>query len=313
MNNMRFRGTIFRKLTPIVLGGLATLGSRSAAAADPTTADCLSANEDAIALRAAHKLREARSQLLVCAAATCPTDVRNECTRRVEEVNASMPTLVFEAKDPAGNDLSGVRVMMDDHPLVERLEGTALSIDPGEHKFSFETKDYPKVWKQLVIREGEKDRRERVTFGAGAAPAAPALAASNVAAAEPPHPNGADTGTDSGTTQRIMGWSATGLGAVGLALGAVFLVQKNAKNDEADRICPTGVGCGAGDNARIRSLTDDANTNGTLAAVSFIAGGLLVAGGLAIVFTAPDKTQVVSLAPAVSPHFQGLHLVARAW
>lgn len=227
-----------------------------------------------------------------------------------------MPTLVFEAKDANGNDLSAVRVTMDERPLVERLEGTALSIDPGEHKFSFETKEHPTIWKQLVIREGEKDRRERVTFGSNAAAESPAplvggvgpVSGSSLQAHDQSEPE-----QNPGATQRILGWTGTGLGAVGIVLGVVFTAQKNAKDSEASRICPTGIGCKEGDNTKIRVLTDDANTKGTLAVVSFVAGGLLVAGGLVTVFTAPDKKRTVSLTPALSPHFQGLFVAGQIW
>jgi hypothetical protein len=50
--------------------------------------------------------------------------------RRVDEINAAIPTVIFEAKDGAGGDLSAVRVTMDGEVLAERLEGTALSINP---------------------------------------------------------------------------------------------------------------------------------------------------------------------------------------
>lgn len=309
---MRFRSNALRGLTALTLASLLVFTSQPASAADPTTADCLGANEHAITLRAQNKLREARSQLLVCAAETCPTDIRNECARRVGEVNASMPTLVFEAKDAAGNDLSAVRVTMDGHPLVERLEGTALSIDPGEHKFSFETSGQPTVAKQFVIRAGEKDRRERITFGASA-PFEPTSSATTTfnPASQPVDRSEAEAAPRS--TQRILGWSGVGLGAVGVALGVVFTAQKSSKDSDADAICPTGKGCSAGDNARIRSLTDEANTKGTLAAVSFVAGGLLVAGGLVAVFTAPDKSRAVSIAPAIGPNFRGFLVAGNIW
>jgi hypothetical protein len=124
-----------------------TLPARPARAADPTTADCLSASETSLALRNQHQLRAARAQLLVCAHASCPADVRKECTRRVSDINAAMPTVVFEAKDTSGNDISAVKVSIDGQPLVERLEGTALSIDPGEHSFTFEAPGQPTVHK----------------------------------------------------------------------------------------------------------------------------------------------------------------------
>jgi hypothetical protein len=86
--------------------GLLLAAPRFAEAADPTTADCLSASESSLSLRNQHKLREARAALLICSAASCPGDVRAECTRRVSEVNAAIPTIVFEAKDSSGGTIS---------------------------------------------------------------------------------------------------------------------------------------------------------------------------------------------------------------
>src|SRR5215510_6041940 len=86
--------------------GAALFAPGSATAADPTTADCLAANDKSIALRNDHKLLGARTQLLICAASSCPADIRKECVRRIDLVNGSMPTVVFEAKDGTGNDLT---------------------------------------------------------------------------------------------------------------------------------------------------------------------------------------------------------------
>jgi hypothetical protein len=141
------------------------VGPPAARAADPTTGECLTATESSLNLRNAHKLRDARSKLLICSASSCPADIRTECVRRMAEVNAAIPGIVFDAKDAAGNDLVAVTVTMDGHTLTERLEGTAISIDPGPHKFAFATTGQPRVEKQFVIREGEKNRRERILFG----------------------------------------------------------------------------------------------------------------------------------------------------
>jgi hypothetical protein len=149
------------------------LSAGNALADDATTADCLSANEKSIASRADHKLRDARAQLLVCASSTCPTDIRKACMGRMAAVNAAIPTIVFEAKDANDNDLTAVSVTMDGQPLAERLEGTAISLDPGEHFFTFQVGGQPKVEKHLVLHEGEKDRRERVVVVSAAVPPSP--------------------------------------------------------------------------------------------------------------------------------------------
>ena len=86
---------------------------RPVRAADPRIAECLAASEASLQSGAQHLLRTERNQLLVCSAASCPGDVRRECSRRVEEVNASIPTLIFEARDAAGQDLSAVKVTLD--------------------------------------------------------------------------------------------------------------------------------------------------------------------------------------------------------
>src|SRR3954466_9445241 len=114
-----------------------------AVAADPTTGDCLTANDKSISLRNEHKLLGARTQLLVCAASSCPAEIRKECTRRIDLINASLPTVVFEAKDGSGNDLSAVTVKMDGELLADKLEGTAISLDPGAHSFTFDAVGQP--------------------------------------------------------------------------------------------------------------------------------------------------------------------------
>ena len=144
-------------------GGL--LLSASARAADPTTADCLAASEASFKSGNDHKLRAERAQLLICASPNCPADIRKECARRVDEVNAAIPTIIFEAKGASGADLSAVKVTMDGEVLAERLEGSALSIDPGEHTFVFETAGQPSLTKQFVIGEAQKERREAISFG----------------------------------------------------------------------------------------------------------------------------------------------------
>jgi len=188
-----------------------------ALAADPTTADCLNANERSIALRNEHQLRAARAELLVCASSSCPEDVRNECARRVAEVNAAMPTIVFEARDLQNNDLSAVAVIMDGQPLVPRLEGTALSIDPGEHQFVFSAHNVAPVQKNLIIREGEKGRREKVILGAELT--APNQVASAQTLQTPARVEQADTSEDSSQkTQRIVGIAVGGAGVVSLGI-----------------------------------------------------------------------------------------------
>jgi hypothetical protein len=294
-----------RTISTTALAAVVLTVPAPARAADPTTSDCLGANESAISLRNEHKLRAAREKLLVCAAASCPTDIRNECARRVADINAAIPTIVFEVKDAAGRDLSAVKVTMDGQPLADRLEGTALSIDPGVHTFAFDTEGHPKVEKQLVIREGEKGRREPVMFGA-AAPAAPQPAPATVQVAPPApetKPPPAPPQTDSGSvqsgeksglgTQKTVALVAGGVGVVGVVVGTVFGLQAMSKYNQANDACP---GKCADQNGV--DLWKSTRSAGNVSTVAFIVGGVGLAAGATLWFTAkPTATIQVGVGP----------------
>jgi hypothetical protein len=181
---------------------------------------------------------------------SCPSDIRKECVRRVQELSQQIPTIIFGAKDAAGADLSAVRVTMDGEVLAERLEGTALSIDPGEHTFTFETAGRPTVTKTLVIQQAQKDRREVVTFATTTSAPSPAssalpsptpapLPASILLPATSTNP---PTSTASGHglgTQKILALAVAGAGVVGIGVGTAFGVAAMSKKNDAQNACST--------------------------------------------------------------------------
>ena len=158
------------------------LATTQAWAADPTTVECIAASEKSLALGGQNKLRSARDQLLICVSASCPTDIRKECGRRVDEVNVAIPTIVFRANDPTGNELSSVKVTMDGEVVAEKLAGTAIALDPGPHTFTFETQGQPALTRQILVHEAEKERHEVVQFG----PSRPSLPAQQPSASSAP-------------------------------------------------------------------------------------------------------------------------------
>src|SRR5258708_6573505 len=89
-----------RTVLLLLATAMAAVSAASAAhAADPTAADCFAANEKSIALKAAGKFREARTQLALCQFHSCPADVRAVCERRLDTVNDAIPTVIFDVKD----------------------------------------------------------------------------------------------------------------------------------------------------------------------------------------------------------------------
>jgi hypothetical protein len=280
------RPTITRDLRVVLATclSLAALGVRPARAADPTTAECLSANEASLNARSKHRLRDARVSLLKCAAPSCPTDVRDECTRGVNEINAALPTIVFEAKDTAGADLVAVKVTMDGELLADHLDGTALAVDPGEHTLSFETPGQPKVEKQLLIREGEKDRHERIVLGTAVVkpPVGPGPGESTAPGTTlVSSPRGATGAPSSGLGgQRTGALVAGGVGVVSVALGIGFGLESRSKHNQAMSACPTR-SCATPAQA---DLWNDATTYGTVTNVAFVVGATGLAGGAALWF-----------------------------
>jgi hypothetical protein len=126
--------------------------------------ECASAAERAQTLRDAAKLRAASSELVTCARASCPTVVREDCAKWLAEVQGQMPSILVRARDARGRDVAGVRVLVDGTPLVARLEGVAVGIDPGPHRLRFEAAAGAVEEVDLVINETEKRRVVGVAF-----------------------------------------------------------------------------------------------------------------------------------------------------
>jgi hypothetical protein len=285
--------------------GFVLAQSEPAGAANPNTAECLSAADASLQLRGEHKLRAARAQVLVCASASCPAAIQTVCLGRVDQINAALPTVVFESKDSSGNDLPNVSVMMDGQPLSERLDGSALTVDPGEHKFTFVAPDKAVVEKTIIIHEGEKDRRERVVFASQAGPqttgvaTAPALAVSPVEAGPP---------NDPGAGRRMLGLVIGGVGVAGIAIGSVFGLMASSSSSSSKDNCSSATNCK--DYKQSLSDYNTASDDSTISTVAFVAGGAALGAGAILFFTAPKAvtTGRWQLTPAVGSTGVGLTL-----
>jgi hypothetical protein len=260
----------FRVLPVIIFGVLVTAPWARADA--PTKKECAAANETAQDLRSTGKLRQARERLAICTADTCPGPIREDCAQRLEEVEAAVPSLMIEAVDLSGHDLSSVRVTMDGVPLTQQLGGRAIEVDPGEHRFIFDAQGFKKKSDTVVVREGERNRSLRVVLES--------IATQPVALA---------LGSDGGV-RRALGITMGATGAAGIVLGAIFgLVAKSTYNHALSE-------CGGEPNtcaglAGVQGLQDRQTAGGqaAFATVDFVVGAALLAGGAALYFTAPGE------------------------
>jgi hypothetical protein len=253
--------------------GLVTAAPLPALADD---AACIAASEKALALRKQGKLHAAIGQLAVCAAAACPDEVKADCAQRVEAVRSEMPSLILAAKDGAGNDLSAATVTMDGAPLAGALDGQAITLDPGEHTFTFTVAGQPPLEKKLVLRQGEKDRHESVVLGPAVITTAPPLTPLS-----PPSPP-----PSSWSTGKTLAIVSAGVGVVGVGLGVVFgAYAKSSQSREKTDCSVTGCGSYAQGLEDYRTAQKDA----TGATIAYVAGGALVAAGVVLWVTAPKK------------------------
>ncbi len=257
----------------LLLASALVLSTLDARAEDPTKAGCIAANEAAQTLRDTGKLQAARAQLLICVAQSCPGVVRADCAEQLAAVDKAMPSIVFAVKDAAGNDLSAVTVTMDGNPFAERLDGSAVNVDPGVHVFEFSAEGHEKISKKFVIGAGASGRREALTFAPPAVVTTPPPLS-----IEPEHKSSV------GAEQRLLGYGLGGLGIVGLGIGAYLGLHANSTYSDALSHCPAGPS--SCDAAGVQG-GDDAHKGATISTIAVIAGSALVVGGVVLFLTAP--------------------------
>jgi hypothetical protein len=129
-------------------------------------------------MRSEGHYRKARDRLLECVNAQCGGDVRRRCAATLQKLDAVTPSIVVRAEDPAGNDVLDVSVSLGDEPLVNALDGMAIPVDPGEHRFVFTRPGYTPVIQTLNIAQGEKFRAIDVVIGSAPTLALPPVAPS---------------------------------------------------------------------------------------------------------------------------------------
>ena len=282
---MTFRSPV-SALSALVMSAGFVLASGTASA-DITKGQCVKANADAQNLRRDGKLNEARAQLQMCLDPACPRLVRDDCTTRLDELESAQPTIIFDAKDGAGHDLSAVTVTLDGRPLVSKLDGSAVRVEPGEHELVFTLEGQPPFTEKLVIKESEKARHEKVVLG----PSSPVAAA---APAVEPAPSNGGLGA-----QKLAGIGVGGAGVVAVVVGSVFGILTAGAISDQKSDCASATSCPRPSQA----ATDHSHesTDSAVSTAAFIAGGALIAGGAVLFFTAGHgSSETPTAAPAAA-------------
>ena len=251
-------------------------------------------------LRDAGKLVDARKLLQQCSSANCSAFVQKECVGWLEDVEARLSSVILSAKNGAGADLVDVAVSIDGKDGPRKLDGRALDIDPGEHTFVFQLEDGKKAEQRVWIRERERGKSVAVTMGTPDATAGAPGKPVALPAEQAPASGG-------GSPLKLVGFIAAGVGVAGLAVGTIFGLKASSKLsapqcDTSSKMCDPGV-------------VSDAKSAATVSTIGFIAGAVLVAGGVTLVLLAPKggsgaetKSARLSAAPMIGMNVGGLSL-----
>jgi hypothetical protein len=118
---------------------------------------CIASAEAGQQLRGQGKLLAARKAFGVCTATDCPAIVRRDCGRWVDELEATIPSVIVKLEGDDGNEVMDGRVEIDGEESPVGPGGRATPLDPGPHKFVW-VRDGGNVEQETVIREGERNR-----------------------------------------------------------------------------------------------------------------------------------------------------------
>jgi hypothetical protein len=211
----------------------------------------------------------------------------NEAVQKQAVADAESELALLKPKIPSvtvqilGVPPAEVHVQIDGVPIAGELLGEARPINPGAHKIEGQ-RGTQRALVELVLAESEqKPALLRFASDAVAMP----LAGPKAALVPASHSPGPSLGR-----QRTLALVAGGVGLVGVGVGAVFGLKSKSDHDEAAKYC-NGSAC---TDARGVSAGSDAHSAGNISTVAMIVGGVGLAGGAVLWFTAPRTSEQTS-------------------
>ena len=183
---------------------------------------CGAAYEEAQVARSESRLRAARDHLATCMRAECPEFVRNDCARWLNEVELALPSIVLVAKSGA-IELEDVQVSIDGAPLRDRIDGKAVTVDPGRHVLHFEAAGRAPVDVEVIVHEGDKNRMVEATFANNQPKSAPRAPAEHAPAIQ--------------AHNRTLPYALFGVGMLGLAGFTTFALLGNSDKHGLESRC----------------------------------------------------------------------------
>lgn len=184
----------------------------------------------------------------------------------------------------------GLHVERDGLVVERSAWGTAVPVDPGPHVLAA-TATGRKPWTRRV----DVPPAQNILIDV------PVLE-SDTASAPPPviakKPEGDEAGAAApdGSSTRVVGYVAAGVGVVGLAIGTFAGLHALSQRSDAESKCESYPSrC----SPEASASNDEAKKFATISTVSLIAGGVLLVGGLVLVLISPRRTDTRAALPLV--------------
>ncbi|MBX3231465.1 MAG: hypothetical protein KIT84_24460 [Labilithrix sp.] len=205
--------------------------------------------------------------------------------------------------DPSNH--AKIEVTRDGVAVAKAIWGVSIPVDVGAHPIEAKAPGHkPFHTSATIVKDGETVELTIPRLEAEPEPEpAPPSEPVPPPAVTPPLPPPAPPPEPRGSSRRTLGFIVGGVGVAGLAVGTVTGLMAIGKASDAKDVCPTDGGCSS------RSAVDAADSARTLGAVStagFIVGGVGLAAGAVLVFTAPSKRTGLHVAPNAGPNSAGL-------
>jgi hypothetical protein len=189
-----------------------------------------------------------------------------DARREGAAVRERIPFLTIRVAGPA----EATELAVDGAALPATAIGIERSLDPGLHTVSGKVNGSRIAVVSLTLAEGEHRTL---------------IVAAPTGSAGPPV-DGARR-ENSGRAQRIAGMATAGAGAVALGLGIGFGVAATSKHTQLEGECAGGACLPSS-----QDTLDSFHTLRTLSTISYVAGGVLVVGGVVLFATAPTSGKV---------------------
>lgn len=251
------------------------------ARADEQPLTCAQAYERAQEEKTTGRLNAAIKHLKSCIDPSCAKFIREDCVRWMDQTEGALPTVVFSVRED-GKDITSVDILCDDKPLTGTLDGKAIPVDPGLHNFTFSVPGLAPMARQVLIREGERNRILNVEFSR------PSIA--------PPSPTASATTTAEPNPQprtRALPYALAGVGVLGVAGFTVFALLGSSQQGELGRTCSPFCRSSQVDSVKTRYLLADVS----------LGVGLISLGIATYIFVKNRGANATDRAPATSVSF----------